>query len=121
MEGRPSAKGNADQPAMPRTQSRANGMEAVLERIRQAGERDKEAKFTALYHHVCNPDHLREGYFHLKRQAAPGVDGETWQQYGQDLESNLQDSVDEDFVVTTLVVHLKKRLKSSLQVQIFIY
>ena len=91
MEGRPSAKGNAEQPAMPRTQSRANGMEAVLERIRQAVERDKEAKFTALYHHVYNPDHLREGYFHLKRQAAPGVDGATWQQYGQELESNLQD------------------------------
>jgi len=91
MEGRPSAKGNAVQPAMPRTQSRGNGMEVALERIRQAGERDKEAKFTALYHHVYNLDHLREGYFHLKRQAAPGVDGETWQQYGQDLESNLQD------------------------------
>ena len=91
MEGRPSAKGNAVQPAMSRTQSRGNGMEAVLERIRQAVEKDKEAKFTALYHHVYNIVHLREGYFHLKRQAAPGVDGKTWQQYGQELESSLQD------------------------------
>lgn len=91
MEGRRPAKGNAVQPAMPRTQSRDNGMGAALERIRQAVERDKRAKLTALYHHVYNIDHLREGYFNLKRQAAPGVDGETWQQYGQDLESNLQD------------------------------
>jgi len=91
MEGRRPAKGNAFQPAMPRTQSREDGMEAALERIRQAVERDKEAKFTALYHHVYNVDHLREGYFNLKRQAAPGVDGETWQHYGQDLESHLQD------------------------------
>ena len=91
MEGRRPAKGNAVQPAMPRTQSRDNGMGAALERIRQAVERDKMAKLTALYHHVYNADHLREGYFNLKRQAAPGVDGETWQHYGQDLGNNLQD------------------------------
>ena len=91
MEGRRPAKGNAVQPAMPRTQRRENGMGAVLERIRLAVERDKEAKFTALYHHVYHVDHLREAYLRLKRDAAPGVDGETWQQYGQDLEKNLQD------------------------------
>lgn len=90
-EGRRPAKGNAVQPAMPRTQRRENGMGAVLERIRLAVERDKEAKFTALYHHVYHVDHLREAYLRLKRDAAPGVDGETWQQYGQDLEKNLQD------------------------------
>lgn len=91
MEGRRPTKGNAIQPVMPRTQSRANGMGAALERIRVAVEREKEVKFTALYHHVYNVDHLREAYFSLKRQAAPGVDGETWQHYGQDLENNLQD------------------------------
>jgi group II intron reverse transcriptase/maturase len=42
-------------------------------------------------HHVYNPDTLREAYFGLKRDAAPGVDGETWQTYGRDLEGNLQD------------------------------
>jgi len=67
------------------------GMQPVLERIRRAVKRDKDEKLTSLYHHVYNIDHLREGYFSLKRQAAPGVDGETWQQYGQNLEANLQD------------------------------
>jgi group II intron reverse transcriptase/maturase len=42
-------------------------------------------------HHIYSPDTLREAYFGLKRDAAPGVDGQTWQQYGQDLEANLQD------------------------------
>jgi len=91
MEGRPPAKGNAVQPAMLRTQSRENGMGAALERIRIAVERDKKAKFTALYHHIYNVDHLREAYLRLRRDAAPGVDGQTWQQYGQDLEKRLQD------------------------------
>lgn len=91
MEGRRLTKGNAAQPVMPRTQGREDGMATALGRIRQAVERDKEGKFTALYQHVYNVDHLREAYFSLKRQAAPGVDGETWQHYGQDLEKHLQD------------------------------
>ena len=36
-------------------------------------------------------DHLRGAYFSLKRNAAPGVDGETWRQYGEQLEENLQE------------------------------
>ena len=48
-------------------------------------------RFTALLHHVYNLETLREAYFGLKRDAAPGVDGETWQHYGEDLEANLQD------------------------------
>jgi group II intron reverse transcriptase/maturase len=67
------------------------GMTAALERIRLAVRRDKGEKLTSLYHHVYNVDHLREAYWGLKRRAAPGVDGETWQHYGQDLEANLQD------------------------------
>jgi RNA-directed DNA polymerase len=90
-EGRSLAKGKAFQSPMPRTQSRMTGMSAALERIRLAVRRDKEVKLTSLYHHVYNVDHLREAYFRLKREAAPGVDGETWQQYGQNLETNLQD------------------------------
>jgi RNA-directed DNA polymerase len=65
-------------------------MSATLERLRLAVRRDKKVKLTSLYHHVYQVDHLREAYFRLKRDAAPGVDGETWQQYGQDLEKNLQ-------------------------------
>jgi len=59
--------------------------------IRQAAQKDKELRFTALWHHVYNVDCLREAYLSLKRHAAPGVDEQTWQQYGEDLEANLQD------------------------------
>jgi RNA-directed DNA polymerase len=62
----------------------------LLERLRQAVQRDRTAKLTALYHHIYNVDYLREAYFNLKRTAAPGVDGQSWQDYGQDLEGNLQ-------------------------------
>ena len=48
-------------------------------------------RFTALLHHIYNPSTLREAYFSLKRDAAPGVDGETWAAYGETLEENLQD------------------------------
>jgi retron-type reverse transcriptase len=66
------------------------GMSETLERLRLAVRRDKRVRLTALYHHVYNVDGLREAYFRLKRVAAPGVDGETWQSYGQELEQNLQ-------------------------------
>jgi len=62
-----------------------------LERIRQAARRDKELKFTSLWHHVYNVDRLREAYLGLKPHAAPGEDHVTWRQYGGELESNLQD------------------------------
>ena len=91
MEGRPSVKGNEQKHPSHRTQSRTEGMQAVLARIREAVKRDKEVKLTALYHHVYNIDHLRAGYYQLEKKAAPGVDGETWEHYGQELEANLQD------------------------------
>jgi len=65
-----------------------------MERIRQAACRDKKLRFTTLWHHVYNIDHLREAYFSLNRNAAPGVDGETWRHYGERLEENLQDLSD---------------------------
>ncbi len=89
-EGRPPAKGKAVQSPMPRTQSRMTGMSETLERLRLAVRRDKKIRLTALYHHVYNVDHLWEAYARLKRAAAAGVDGETWQTYGQELEQNLQ-------------------------------
>jgi RNA-directed DNA polymerase len=91
MEGRGRAKGNARQQNTPRTQSRVKGVPGALERIREAARRDKGTRFTALLHHVCDVQALREAYFRLKRDAAPGVDGLTWQQYGEDLEGNLQE------------------------------
>jgi group II intron reverse transcriptase/maturase len=52
--------------------------------------KDKDVRFTALLHHV-DVDRLRAAYFALRRKAAPGVDGVTWHDYGQDLEANLTD------------------------------
>jgi hypothetical protein len=53
--------------------------------------KDKKLRFTALLHHIYNPETLRKAYFRLKKDAAPGVDGETWRHYGETLEDNLQD------------------------------
>jgi group II intron reverse transcriptase/maturase len=64
-----------------------------LLRVREAARREKRARFTALLHHVTI-DLLRESFFALKRQAAPGVDGVTWEQYEVDLEERLRDLKD---------------------------
>lgn len=61
-----------------------------VERIRQAAGRDKRLRFTTLWHHVYDTGNLRKAYFGLKRNAAPGVDGETWRRYGEELEDNLR-------------------------------
>ena len=61
-----------------------------LEQIRQTAKSNKDVKFTALMHHVYRIDTLRFAYSQLKRQAAAGVDGETWRHYGEALEDNLQ-------------------------------
>jgi len=71
-----------------------NGLPSGVERIRQASCRDRKMQFTTLWHHVYDPDRLRVAYLGLKRDAAPGVDGETWRQYGEDREKNLQDLSD---------------------------
>ena len=66
-------------------------LQHALERIRQAACRVKELRFTSLWHHVYNVERLRKAYFKLKRKAAAGVDEVTWEQYGEQLEDNLQD------------------------------
>jgi RNA-directed DNA polymerase len=90
MEGRGLAKGNPSQQTAPRAQDRVGALSA-LERVRQVAERDKQVRFTTLLHHVYHIDHLRRAYYALKREAAPGIDGETWQHYGEALEENLRD------------------------------
>src|SRR5256886_5391167 len=90
MEGRGLAKGNPNQQNAPRAQHR-DGALSALERVREAAERDKKVRFTALLHHVYNIEQLRVAYHALKRDAAPGIDGETWEHYGQALEANLAD------------------------------
>ena len=90
MEGRGRAEGNSSQQNAPRAQNR-NGAPSALERVRQAAKRNRKQQFTTLLHHVYNPDALRAAYFALKRDASPGVDGETWRHYWEGLEGNLHD------------------------------
>ena len=90
LEGRGSAKGNPSTHTTLRTQRR-DSVQQVLDRIRQAAQRDRKTRFTALLHHVYNPAMLRDAYLGLKREAAAGIDGQTWHSYGKDLESNLAD------------------------------
>ena len=90
VEGSGQAKGNANSQNTLRTPCR-EGVHSARDRIRQAAETDKGRRFTALLHHVYDIGTLREAYFGLKRDAAPGVDGETWQRYGERLEANLAD------------------------------
>lgn len=89
VERRVGTEGNAHQQRTDRTQGRARVSQA-LARVRQAAKTRRKERFTALLHHV-NLDLLRLSFYALARQAAPGVDGVTWQDYEADLESNLQD------------------------------
>ena len=63
-------------------------MSPGLERVRERARQGKKERFTALLHHVT-VDLLRTAYLKLKRDAAPGVDGITWSEYGHDLEAKL--------------------------------
>src|SRR5215470_11033397 len=82
MEGRQPTKENIGQATAPRTQSRISEMSG-LHGVRKAARKDKRTRFTALLHHVT-VNLLRDSYYALKRDAAPGVDG-TWQEYETDL------------------------------------
>src|SRR5229473_4552773 len=87
-EPRAEAKGNADQQSTHRTQTRERVTQA-LNRVRQAARQRKKERFTALLHHV-NVDTLWTAFYALKRKAAAGVDGVTWQDYEADLGRNLE-------------------------------
>ena len=88
-EERGRAKGNTASKTRP-GHSAGPGASSALERVREVARQDKEARFTALLHHV-DLTRLRVAYWAIRPQAAPGVDKVTWTQYGQDLEANLQD------------------------------
>jgi len=88
-EGRGLAKGNTDEQNAPRTQCRT-GAHSALERVREAARRDKNERFSALLHHV-DIDRLRGAFLSIKRNAAPGVDGVSWEQYAEQVEENLRD------------------------------
>ena len=89
VERRGEAEGNVRQPSMLRTPSR-EGVTVGLERVRTAARLRKKERFTALLHHV-SIDLLRQAYSWLKRDAAAGVDGVTWDDYGIDLDRRLAD------------------------------
>jgi RNA-directed DNA polymerase len=83
------AKGNTDRPTRPGHRAGLGG-KTGLDRVREVARKDKDARFTALLHHV-SVDRLRQAYWAINPRAATGVDGVTWGAYGQDLEVNLQD------------------------------
>ena len=88
-EGRPLIKENTHQPSTYPTQSDKRVSQG-LAGVREAAKDNKEMKFTALLHHLTI-DLLRESFYALKRKAAPGVDGVTWQEYEAGLKDRLVD------------------------------
>ena len=89
VEPRAGTKRNAGEQSTHRTQGRTRVTQA-LARVRKAAQQRRKEKFTALFHHL-SVDLLREAFLVLKRDAAPGMDGLTWQVYAADLERNLTD------------------------------
>src|SRR5215472_13317260 len=89
MEGRRPTKENTGQTAASQMQSWGNAL-AGLRRVREAAKREKRLRFTALLHHV-SVALLTNSFYALKRGAAPGVDGLTWQEYETDLDKRLED------------------------------
>src|SRR5437660_9437546 len=89
VEGRGPAKENAASATRP-GRGAGQGVSSGLDRVRQAAQKDRKARFTALLHHV-DVDRLRAAYRALNPKAATGVDGVSWKEYGRDLEDNLKD------------------------------
>ena len=89
VEKRPKAEGNSGQATVTDTQRSAEAL-SVLSWVREAAKRDSKLQFSNLLHHVT-VDLLRESYWALNRQAATGIDGVTWQEYGKELEERLPD------------------------------
>jgi RNA-directed DNA polymerase len=89
VEERGLAEGNTDDLTRP-GRSAGPGVSSGLERVREVARKDKDARFTALLHHVT-PARLYAAYLAIRPQAAAGVDGVTWASYGMNLEANLQD------------------------------
>ena len=88
-EPRAGAKGNAAGSHGGRAQDRATPQSGI-DRVRQAAQERKGERFTTLLHHI-DATLLRQAYHWLKREAAPGVDGMTWEAYGEGLEDRLID------------------------------
>jgi RNA-directed DNA polymerase len=88
-EERERAVGNTGRETRP-GRSAGENVPSGLDRVRQAAVKDKDARFTALMHHVSY-HRLMLAFDGLKKDAAPGVDGMTWQEFDQDWQGNLRD------------------------------
>ena len=88
-EGRGRPGGSPSEKAGVRTQSRF-ALPLKLWRVYEAAQRNKQARFTALLHHV-NVVALERAFRRLKRSASAGIDGETVVTYEQDLQPKLRD------------------------------
>lgn len=89
MEQRGDTKGNGSTTITRRTQRRES-VSSGLARVRQLAKEQPKLRFTALMHHLT-ADLLRQSYFWLKRNAAPGVDGVTWEAYGEGFDDRIAD------------------------------
>ena len=89
MEGRTLPEGNRQQTTVDRTQSRVTTSSGLLS-VRQAAQARKDVRFSALLHHI-DVELLEQSYFALKQKAAPGIDGVSWQAYGEGLSNSLND------------------------------
>lgn len=86
VEGSSLAKGTTTSTTRPGHSAGVSGLNG-LDRVREVARRHKDARFTALLHHV-DVDRLRQAYWDIRPGAAPGADGVTWQDYGKALEAN---------------------------------
>src|SRR5918998_2093684 len=88
VEPRTGTEGNAGQQSTRRAQDRESVSQAQ-DRVRQAARQRKKERFTSLLHHV-DLAMLRTAFYAIKRDAAPGVDGVTWETYEQDLDRKIE-------------------------------
>ena len=95
-EGRGLTKESTKQSLLGRTQGRKSDGTPLVARsrgllgVRQAARRDRRQKFTNLLYHLT-AELLRASFFELKKQAVPGIDGETWHDYAVDFERRIED------------------------------
>ena len=89
VEERELTKENTSMPNISRTQCRKEDMPNGLERVRQAAQRSRNEKFSALFHHIT-VELLKEAFSKIKKDAMPGVDKVTWKQYAESLDENVK-------------------------------
>jgi RNA-directed DNA polymerase len=89
VEGRTPPKGNGGETAAARTLRRDNASNGLIA-VRRAARQSKSVRFTALLNHITI-DLLKRSYLSLEQDSAPGIDGVTWQTYGENLEEKLED------------------------------